>query len=115
MSDKPNILIVESSDKDEFGRVCNDLGEDGYIMRSCSCRFLNIEQYEFCSAYHAIFEKQEENKKKRGPTQRRLISFQMLTFWCKWNEGNSRCGFPPNKSGDCSKKRCRLFRQLEIV
>ena len=57
MQGEAKIIVLESSDTSAFECDCNRLKEAGYILRSSSCGFANSEKYDFCSSYHAIFEK----------------------------------------------------------
>ena len=47
--------VVETDDKTEFEKECNELVEDGYKLNSSSCGFVNSEAYDFCTIYQAIF------------------------------------------------------------
>lgn len=68
-----NIKVVDSSDEELFTSRCNKLLDAGYILSSSSCGFVNSKEYDFCSAYHAIFVKNNSNDMPRGSSIRNLI------------------------------------------
>lgn len=55
-----NIKVVESSNKDKFESLTQDLMNQGYKISSTSCGFVNSEKYDFCDSYQAILIKDNE-------------------------------------------------------
>lgn len=55
MSEKKKVRLFESQSESEFEGFANAMIEDGYIMQSSSCGFINSENYNFNSIYQAIF------------------------------------------------------------
>lgn len=49
-----DIKIVEDSDKDKFEKEVNSLLSEGYRLSSSYCGFIQSENYDFCSSYHAV-------------------------------------------------------------
>lgn len=53
------IKCIESSDCDKFQDEVNNYLLDGWKISSTYCGFVQSEQYDFCSSYHAILIKEE--------------------------------------------------------
>lgn len=49
------IVTVSERGQVEFEAYCQGLYEDGYILSSSSCGFVNSESYDFCDSWQAIF------------------------------------------------------------
>lgn len=48
------IKVINMSDETEFESVINDWLEDGWIISSTACGFINSENYDFCTSFQAI-------------------------------------------------------------
>ena len=54
---KQEIKVYESSNESEFEAYVNAMLKDGWQISSTSCGFVNSENYDFCSSYHAVLVK----------------------------------------------------------
>lgn len=48
------IKVIESSNLERFESQVQDLLNQGYIVSSTSCGFVQSEKYDFCSDFKAI-------------------------------------------------------------
>jgi len=58
------IKTVSKSIQGEFEDEVNSLLEDGFILSSSDCGFVNSESYDFCESWQAILIKTSTNKQK---------------------------------------------------
>jgi hypothetical protein len=49
------IVIVNETGKENFQNLCSKMVEDGYILSSSSCGFVNSKDYNFQDIFQAIF------------------------------------------------------------
>jgi hypothetical protein len=54
-TDMKPLVVVASSDPDEFENKCSELLGSGYTLSSSSCGFVNSIEYDFCDSWHAVF------------------------------------------------------------
>jgi len=51
---KPYCVVIELNDCDKFQEKVNAFAQEGYVMSSSSCGFVNEVEYNFCSTYQAV-------------------------------------------------------------
>jgi len=53
----PPIIIINHHEESKFEKECRDMIEAGYVLKACSCGFVNSETYDFHPIYQAIMER----------------------------------------------------------
>jgi len=48
------VVTVNESDSQIYEQKCADLIQQGYVLVSASCGFINSESYDYCSSFQAI-------------------------------------------------------------
>jgi len=49
-----DIRVISSTSKREFVRLVDELLNDGYMLSSSSCGFINSAQYDYINSFQAI-------------------------------------------------------------
>lgn len=65
---KYDVIVIDEYDDKKFENKCKNLLNKCYEMKACSCAVVQLEEYDFCSSYKAIFVKKNfkrQNKEKQ--------------------------------------------------
>lgn len=55
-----DIAAVHESDPDLFANKCQEYIDEGYIISSTGCGFVDSAEYDFCGSYHAVLVKKDK-------------------------------------------------------
>jgi len=53
-----DVKTVDTCNNEIFEKTCKDYLDEGYVMKSCSCGYIQYGEYNSCATYVAIFVKE---------------------------------------------------------